>query len=342
MFFNKKLNRSNFSKNIYFIYTKVITMTVNGIEALNLYTTTGASSSKDFTSLQNTSATSTQTNEDEYMALDLSSMGLEDLGTLLEETQKSQAELLKEQYELTIAQIQMELEEARRERNSLSQQMQSSTLGEEGGNSSNIFAQFSEINSKINKLNNELLSTITNYEIQLQKLSIQAKQTEIQLQSLVSNAQTLSATTASTSTAATSTSASGIITTNLDNYNTQAGQKIAQSALTVDGTTGWCLRGVNDSLERVYGKRLSYNSAYQAIPELQSNQGLGAYFQEVSVTRAELSSLPAGSIVVWEASAGHEHGHISIALGDGRESSDHITSQMTGRDANFHVFVPIA
>lgn len=69
---------------------------------------------------------------------------------------------------------------------------------------------------------------------------------------------------------------------------------------------------------------------------------MGEHFREVSVSRDELSSLPAGAIVVWEASPGHEHGHISIALGDGRESSDHITSQMTSRDANFHVFIPVS
>ena len=128
-------------------------------------------------------------------------------------------------------------------------------------------------------------------------------------------------------------------------YNKEMGEMLAENALDVAGTTGWCLRGVNNSLEDTYGQRLSFNAAYQAIPALQGKvagyEDLAAKFQEVEVSRDELSSLPAGAIVVWDRSEGHEYGHISIALGDGRESSDHITTQMTNRDAEYHVFIPV-
>ena len=128
-------------------------------------------------------------------------------------------------------------------------------------------------------------------------------------------------------------------------YNKEMGEMLAENALDVAGTTGWCLRGVNNSLEDTYGQRLSFNAAYQAIPALQGKvagyEDLAAQFQEVEVSRDELSSLPAGAIVVWDRSEGHEYGHISIALGDGRESSDHITTQMTNRDAKYHVFIPV-
>ncbi len=128
-------------------------------------------------------------------------------------------------------------------------------------------------------------------------------------------------------------------------YNAEKGELLAENALDVAGTTGWCLRGVNNSLEETYGQRLSFSAAYEAIPALQGNvagyEDLAAKFQQVEVSRDELASLPAGSIVVWDRSEGHEYGHISIALGDGRESSDHITQQITNRDADYYVFIPV-
>ncbi len=104
------------------------------------------------------------------------------------------------------------------------------------------------------------------------------------------------------------------------------------------GTTGWCLKGVNNTLEKVYGFRLSYNSAYQAIPALQSRSD----FVEVTnqyENASELVNLPEGAIVVWENSSNHPHGHISIALGDGREASDHIQKQTTNYGTQYHVFI---
>ena len=236
------------------------------------------------------------------------------------------AQLSKEHQEI-IKQLQETLNQIREEKRSLISQMANAESSEERQEINN---QISELNEQSNSVFMDIIKQLQSYNSTLNELVANSVRQKVEDTSIVQ------------SITAPQSQSSAALQTTLEGYNSQAGQKIAQSALTVDGTTGWCLRGVNDSLERVYGKRLSYNSAYQAIPELQSNQGLGAYFQEVSVTRAELSSLPAGSIVVWEASAGHEHGHISIALGDSRESSDHITSQMTGRDANFHVFVPIA
>ncbi len=130
-------------------------------------------------------------------------------------------------------------------------------------------------------------------------------------------------------------------------YNAEKGEALAKSALNVRGTTGWCLAGVNDSLENTneFGQRLSFSGAYEAISALQGKvsgyENLASQFQEVSVSREDLKSLPAGTIVVWDRSAGHQWGHISIALGDGRESSDHITTQMTNRNAEYHVFIPV-
>lgn len=107
-------------------------------------------------------------------------------------------------------------------------------------------------------------------------------------------------------------------------------------------STGRCLAGVNRALSQVYGQTLSYPSAYMAIKGLQGENPLSSKFKEVSVSREQLKSLPAGAIVVWDRSAGNPHGHISIALGNGREASDFSMNQMTDRDAAYHVFLPVA
>lgn len=114
--------------------------------------------------------------------------------------------------------------------------------------------------------------------------------------------------------------------------------QIAQSTAASQNTTGWCLRGVNDSLEKAYGFRLSYNSAYQAIPALQARSD----FTEVTdqyTSAQDLTNLPAGAIVVWENSSSHPHGHISIALGNGQEASDHIQNQTVNYGTQYHVFI---
>lgn len=142
---------------------------------------------------------------------------------------------------------------------------------------------------------------------------------------------------AATSSASTSSySTGGTYTGDLPSNTTLAAA--AESMASSMGTTGWCLKGVNNTLEQVYGFRLSYNSAYQAIPALQSRSD----FTEVTnqyKSASDLKNLPAGAIVVWENSSNHPHGHISIALGDGREASDHIQSQTVNYGTQYHVFI---
>ena len=134
-------------------------------------------------------------------------------------------------------------------------------------------------------------------------------------------------------------------------YNAQKGKSLAQAGYSTIGSKGYCLRGVNNTLMRVFGQRINRGSAYQAAEVLASNKGIGAHFREVQVSRRELSRLPAGAIVVWNNNArgggsnvtraGKVHGHISIALGNGMESSDHISNQIVNRDAQFRVFLPV-
>ena len=109
------------------------------------------------------------------------------------------------------------------------------------------------------------------------------------------------------------------------NYNTSLGNQLADAAYGIAvsrNTTGYCYSAAADAIESVVGRFLWGASAYMAADQLASH----SRFFEVSVS--DLRTLPAGAVVVW-GRGNSEHGHISIALGDGREASDHVTSQMT-------------
>ncbi|MCA9777398.1 MAG: hypothetical protein KC800_11795, partial [Candidatus Eremiobacteraeota bacterium] len=62
--------------------------------------------------------------------------------------------------------------------------------------------------------------------------------------------------------------------------------------------------------------------------------------KEVNVSPQDFKKLPAGAIVVWDKGAGHEHGHISVALGNGKEASDVIRDQITNYGTKPRVFIP--
>lgn len=144
-------------------------------------------------------------------------------------------------------------------------------------------------------------------------------------------------------------------TTSIKNmYDEEMGKNIADAASVTRGTTGLCLAGVSDSLHKIFGgERLAMlGSAYKAAEALRGNvegyEELASNFREVEVSESELSSLPAGAVVVWNkggnssvSQLGKEHGHISISLGNGKESSDHIQNQITGRGTDFTVFMPV-
>ena len=125
--------------------------------------------------------------------------------------------------------------------------------------------------------------------------------------------------------------------------DTQTGKKLAEAVVscinTNGSTTGWCLRGVNRAMSKVYGYGFSFGSAYQALGALQSDSN----FVEITgqyPNASDLKNLPAGAIVVWGNNSAHPHGHISIALGDGREASDHIANQYTNSGNGYHIFMP--
>jgi hypothetical protein len=121
------------------------------------------------------------------------------------------------------------------------------------------------------------------------------------------------------------------------------GYKIAVSAKTVAGkmnTSGECYTGVATALEKSTGTTLYGKSAYMAADQLAKN----SKFKQVKVDSNELTKLPPGAVVVWGKTAKSPNGHISVALGNGLEASDHIQKQIQALRGytNYKVFLPIA
>ena len=91
-----------------------------------------------------------------------------------------------------------------------------------------------------------------------------------------------------------------------------------------------------------------YGHAYQKANQLASNPR----FKEVSVRPDQLNQLPRGAVVVWGRSEQKPYGHVTVALGNGKEASDHIQNLITrgayGTDwgngprggSNVRVFIP--
>lgn len=121
---------------------------------------------------------------------------------------------------------------------------------------------------------------------------------------------------------------------------TDAGRRLAAAAKAEatngDSQGGWCYRDVGRALSKI-GINVSGASAYMAADQLAKNPKV----KEIKVSQAELSKLPPGAIVVWDKGPGHEHGHISVAMGDGHEASDLMRNQITNYGTSFRVFMPI-
>ena len=85
------------------------------------------------------------------------------------------------------------------------------------------------------------------------------------------------------------------------------------------------------------GMKLDGVSAYMAANQLAKNDK----FKEMKgLERSDLRNLPPGATVVWNKSKGHPHGHISIAMGNGREASDVMRNQIVNYPSSYRVFMP--
>jgi predicted chitinase len=111
-------------------------------------------------------------------------------------------------------------------------------------------------------------------------------------------------------------------------------------------TVGYCAKSVNKVLNSLGVG--GYGNAYQKAEQLAKNPR----FKEISVSPDQLKQLPRGAVLVWGRSAEKPYGHVTVALGNGREASDHIQNLITrgayGSDwgngttggSNVRVFIP--
>ena len=118
---------------------------------------------------------------------------------------------------------------------------------------------------------------------------------------------------------------------------TPMGNSIARdAAASAHGPGGRCLAYVSNCLGR-HGVSVHGESAYMAANQLANNR----HFSEIHGLRNDqLKKLPPGAVVVWDRGAGHPHGHISVALGNGHEASDVLRNQITNYGTQFRVFLP--
>lgn len=128
-------------------------------------------------------------------------------------------------------------------------------------------------------------------------------------------------------------------TTDLKNVQgSDFGKKLAaQAEKTANqiNTPGLCLKGVNDAMQAMGLPVHREAAAWMAVDDFQKNPK----FKEVKVSKDQLKSLPAGAVVIWDKGSGLPYGHISVALGDGREASSKVRNQLL-LNTNFHVFLP--
>ena len=142
-------------------------------------------------------------------------------------------------------------------------------------------------------------------------------------------------------------------------YNPETGKKFADSAANVESRLNAkgiaidhnCLGGVKDTFidvtgESPFGKpEQGITVASKCLDTMRNHEG---YREITGISANDLQHLPAGAVVVWTSSSSgsspaDKYGHISISLGDGRESSSKVRQQLrsVGQNGKPYVFIPI-
>ena len=120
---------------------------------------------------------------------------------------------------------------------------------------------------------------------------------------------------------------------------TDTGRRLAAAALkeSTDGDSpgGYCARDVGEALRSI-GMGVARGDAWTKAEVLANDKR----FKEIKVAPNEIDRLPPGAIIVWDKGPGLPYGHISIALGDGREASDKLRKQMHLK-TSYRVFMPL-
>ena len=141
----------------------------------------------------------------------------------------------------------------------------------------------------------------------------------------------------------------------LNMYDSEEGSRLVDVARqmldTYGSTTGLCATGVSRTFEMAYGLSLGGNGCdWDTNMDGLVDQGMFVEVTSDFPSADDLSNLPAGAVVCWEATTGYggggeEFGHVTIADGNGGEISDHyaqnIYKTIGGRSDNYRVYIPV-
>lgn len=145
------------------------------------------------------------------------------------------------------------------------------------------------------------------------------------------------------------------------NIDTDAANKLAQAARRVDGRSsgGYCWRGVKESFTRAGYQRSSLDSMGNYGPCSSYNFQLSAYcggrnfngnpmqlMQHLNMQKIDVhpTEAPVGAVIFWDKGCNGfhaKHGHVEIAIGDGRACSDYCGRLRSGGGSCSYVFVPV-
>jgi len=138
-------------------------------------------------------------------------------------------------------------------------------------------------------------------------------------------------------------------------YNAKEGDRLVETAKAMlakyGSSTGYCATGVSRTINMAYGISMSGNGCdWDTNMEKLVAQGMFAEVTSDYPSAGDLSSLPAGAVVCWENTGGHngggaQYGHVTIADGHGGEISDHyrenIYTSVGGRSDQYRIFIPV-
>ena len=140
-----------------------------------------------------------------------------------------------------------------------------------------------------------------------------------------------------------------------DLYDAEEGENLVDYAKKMlsryGSSTGYCATGVSRTFAMAYGIQMGGNGCdWDTNMEKLVEQGMFAEVTDNYASSSDLSNLPAGAVVCWEATGGTsgggaQYGHVTIADGNGGEISDHyapnIYKSVGGRSDTYRVFIPV-
>ncbi len=122
-------------------------------------------------------------------------------------------------------------------------------------------------------------------------------------------------------------------------YDKTKGDRLANIASkNTVGFTKQCATYVKNAIQKSGLGAYEYGDAYECANILKRNKN----FKEISTNGVNLSSLPAGCVLVYDkgvAGYSSKYGHIEITLGNGKAASDGVTNNIR---QGARVFVPVS